>query len=60
MGEAFDHWTYPAATFGIVGVVNARLTLNARITLEAGFTTVHNVSEPSTGSRKPLDDLPVP
>lgn len=40
MGEAFDHWTYPAATFGIVGTVNAKKTL------EAGFTTVRNVSDP--------------
>ncbi|GAB3035587.1 metal-dependent hydrolase family protein [Bowmanella dokdonensis] len=40
MGDDFDYWTYPAATFGIVG------TVNARITLEAGFTTVRNVSEP--------------
>lgn len=40
MGEAFDHWNYPAATFGIVGTVNAKRTL------EAGFTTVRNVSEP--------------
>jgi imidazolonepropionase-like amidohydrolase len=40
MGEAFDHWNYPVATFGIVGAVNAKSTL------EAGFTTVRNVSEP--------------
>ncbi len=40
MGEAFDHWTYPAAAFGIVGTVNAKKTL------EAGFTTVRNVSDP--------------
>lgn len=40
MGSDFDHWTYPAATFGIVGTVNAQKTL------EAGFTTVRNVSEP--------------
>ena len=40
MGSHFDHWTYPAATFGIVGTVNAKKTL------EAGFTTVRNVSEP--------------
>ncbi|HMB91009.1 MAG TPA: amidohydrolase family protein [Rhodothermales bacterium] len=40
MGEDFDFWAYPAATFGIVG------TVNARITLEAGFTTVRDVSEP--------------
>ncbi|WP_234567852.1 metal-dependent hydrolase family protein [Rhodohalobacter sp. 614A] len=39
MGADFDHWTYPAATFGIVGTVNAKKTL------EAGFTTVRNVSE---------------
>lgn len=39
MGEEFDYWTYPAATFGIVGTVNAKKTLNA------GFTTVRNVSE---------------
>ncbi|MEM9529291.1 MAG: amidohydrolase family protein [Pseudomonadota bacterium] len=40
MGPAFDHWTYPAATFGIVG------TVNARTTLRAGFTTVRDVSAP--------------
>ena len=40
MGEDFDHWAYPAATFGIVGVVNARKTLSA------GFTTVRDVSAP--------------
>lgn len=40
MGEAFDVWTYPAATFGIIG------TVNAKTTLDAGFTTVRNVSEP--------------
>ncbi|MEM8814395.1 MAG: amidohydrolase family protein [Pseudomonadota bacterium] len=40
MGPAFDHWTYPAATFGIVGAVNARKTLRA------GFTTVRDVSAP--------------
>lgn len=40
MGEEFDHWTYPTATFGIVGVVNARKTLLA------GFTTVRDVSAP--------------
>lgn len=40
MDEAFDHWTYPAATFGIVGTVNAQKTL------AAGFTTVRNVSDP--------------
>lgn len=39
MGEEFDYWTYPAATFGIVGTVNAKKTL------DAGFTTVRNVSE---------------
>jgi len=38
MGQDFDHWAYPAATFGIVGVVNARKTLLA------GFTTVRDVS----------------
>jgi imidazolonepropionase-like amidohydrolase len=40
MGDAFDHMAYPAPTFGIVGVVNARTTLRA------GFTTVRDVSEP--------------
>ncbi|MEO1084605.1 MAG: amidohydrolase family protein, partial [Acidobacteriota bacterium] len=40
MDEAFDHWAYPAATFGIAG------TVNARTTLEAGFTTVRDVSSP--------------
>lgn len=40
LGEAFDYWSYPAATFGIVG------TVNAETTLAAGFTTVRNVSEP--------------
>ena len=40
MGSDFDYWAYPAATFGIVGTVNAKKTL------EAGFTTVRNVSEP--------------
>lgn len=40
MGSDFDHWAYPAATFGIVGVVNARKTLFA------GFTTVRDVSAP--------------
>jgi imidazolonepropionase-like amidohydrolase len=40
MGNNFDHWAYPAATFGIVGVVNARKTLFA------GFTTVRDVSAP--------------
>ena len=40
MDEGFDHWAYPAATFGIAGTVNARLTL------EAGFTTVRDVSGP--------------
>lgn len=40
MGADFDHWSYPAATFGIVGAANAR------ITLQAGFTTVRDVSSP--------------
>jgi len=40
MGEAFDHWIYPAASFGIVGTVNASKTLRA------GFTTVRDVSAP--------------
>ena len=40
MGSDFDHWALPAASFGIVGVENAR------ITLEAGFTTVRDVSAP--------------
>ena len=40
MGDDFDHWAYPAASFGIVGVVNARKTLHA------GFTTVRDVSAP--------------
>ena len=40
LGREFDHWTYPAATFGIVGTVNARKTLGA------GFTTVRDVSAP--------------
>ena len=35
--EEFDDYTLPAATYGIVGVVNARKTL------EAGFTTVRDV-----------------
>lgn len=38
MGADFDHWIYPAATFGIVGAVNAEKTLRA------GFTTVRDVS----------------
>jgi len=29
MGSDFDHWAYPAATFGIVGTVNALKTLQA-------------------------------
>ncbi len=40
MGQAFGHWIYPAASFGIVGTVNARKTLRA------GFTTVRDVSAP--------------
>lgn len=40
MGSDFDHWAYPAATFGIVGVENARKTLRA------GFTTVRDMSAP--------------
>lgn len=40
MGAEFDHWVYPPATFGIVGVANARKTL------QAGFTTVRDVSSP--------------
>lgn len=40
LGDAYDPWTYPAATFGIIGTVNAKKTL------DAGFTTVRNVSEP--------------
>ncbi len=40
MGADFDHWAYPAATFGIVGVANAKKTL------QAGFTTVRDVSAP--------------
>ena len=40
MGAEFDHWALPAPAFGIVGVANARKVL------EAGFTTVRNVSEP--------------
>ncbi len=40
MGAEFDVWNYPEATFGIVGTINAKKVLNA------GFTTVRNVSEP--------------
>lgn len=40
MGTDFDHWAYPAATFGIVGVANAQKTLRA------GFTTVRDMSSP--------------
>ncbi len=40
LGAEFDHWALPAASFGIVGVVNAKKLL------DAGFTTVRNVSEP--------------
>jgi len=40
LGDEFNHWALPAASFGIVGVVNAQKLL------EAGFTTVRNVSEP--------------
>jgi len=40
LDEAFDHWTYPAASFGIIGTVNARKTLHA------GFTTVRDLSGP--------------
>lgn len=40
MGDDFDYWSLPAAAFGIAGVVNARKVL------EAGFTTVRNVSDP--------------
>ena len=40
MGSEFDHWALPAASFGIVGVENAKKTL------EAGFTTVRDVSGP--------------
>lgn len=40
MGAEFDHWSLPAASFGIVGTVNARKTLLA------GFTTVRDVSSP--------------
>ena len=40
MGPDFDHWAYPAATFGIVGTVNALKTL------QAGFTTVRDMSAP--------------
>lgn len=39
-GRDWDPWTLPAPGFGIVGVVNARRVL------EAGFTTVRNLSEP--------------
>lgn len=38
MGSDFDYWAYPAAMFGIVGVGNARKTL------QAGFTTVRDMS----------------
>lgn len=38
MGSEFDHWIYPAATFGIVGVVNAEKTIRA------GFTTVRDMA----------------
>ncbi|WP_223789746.1 metal-dependent hydrolase family protein [Marinicella meishanensis] len=40
MGRAFDHWALPAASFGIAGVVNAKRTL------QAGFTTVRDLSAP--------------
>ncbi|WDI30026.1 amidohydrolase family protein [Hyphococcus flavus] len=40
LGADFDHWSLPAATFGIVGA------LNAKKTLRAGFTTVRDVSSP--------------
>jgi len=40
LGDEWDPWTYPVATFGIIG------TKNAKTTLEAGFTTVRNVTEP--------------
>ena len=40
MGADFDHWALPAASFGIAGVVNAKKTL------EAGFTTVRDLSAP--------------
>lgn len=40
MGSDFDHWALPAASFGIVGTVNAKKTLLA------GFTTVRDVSSP--------------
>ncbi|MEM7585590.1 MAG: amidohydrolase family protein, partial [Acidobacteriota bacterium] len=40
LGDAFDHWALPAASFGIA------CTINAKKLLEAGFTTVRNVSEP--------------
>ncbi len=39
-GEAWDPWALSAPAFGIVGVVNARKLL------DAGFTTVRNMSEP--------------
>lgn len=39
-GAAWDPWSLSAPAFGIVGVVNARLML------DAGFTTVRNLSEP--------------
>ncbi len=40
LGADFDPWALPAASFGIAGATNARTVL------EAGFTTVRNVSEP--------------
>lgn len=40
MGEQFDHWALPAASFGIAGVVNAQRTL------QAGFTSVRDLSAP--------------
>ncbi len=39
-GDRWDPWTLPAPAFGIIGVVNARKLL------DAGFTTIRNVSEP--------------
>lgn len=40
LGDAWDPWALSAPAFGIAGVVNARKML------DAGFTTVRNMSEP--------------